>query len=210
MEIIKLLINIIKKILKYFFILLIIGGIIGGGVYFWQQNEYKKESELNLTFFTTDRYDGELVKGIKWTPISTIYANKNAEGIYQSGYSSTGEMFFREVRRNAEPPTVSVYGLYQEEDEGITKDKLFVNVYWIVDCAANIGQEIEFGEYTRELKCNDNGKYLWSSFGWNSPEINDYDIDALGFKYKVSTYPYDMNMLRQNKTLMNYKAKAVN
>ena len=209
MEIIKLLINILKKILKYFFILLIIGGIIGGGVYYWQQNEYKKESELNLAFFTTDKYSGELTKGIKWSPVSTWHSNDNAEANYQYGYKSeSGQMFFREVRQDAIPPVVATYYLFKDSKD--SSDNLAINIHWIIDCKPNSSKKYNINEELEAtLFCDDNGQFLYIKRGWKGTELSNKDIDALGFRYTASTNPFNMDELKQNSTLLTLKSEDI-
>jgi len=205
----EIILNIIKKLFKYLFILIIIGGIIGGGAYFWQENENKKESELNLAFFTTDKYSGELTKGIKWSPVSTWQSNDNAEANYQYGYKSeNGQMFFREVRRDATPPLVATYFLYKDSKD--SSHNLGANIYWIIDCKSNSSKKYNINEELEgTLHCDDNGQYLYVSRGWKGTELNNVDIDALGFRYKASTKPFNMDELKQNSTLLSLKSEDI-
>tara|TARA_B100000787_G_C16056128_1_gene233460 strand:- start:40 stop:678 length:639 start_codon:yes stop_codon:yes gene_type:complete len=211
MEIIKLIINIIKKFFKYLFILIVIGGIVYGAMHFWQENENKKEAELNLAFFTTDKYTGSLTKGVKWSPVSTWESNNNARANYQYGYNSeSGEMFFREVRRDTTPPIAATYFLYKGSED--SNYHLGVNIYWIVDCAPDSSQEFETDdENIFELKCDDGGEYLYTQIGWNGLKPGGWGgetIDALGFSYSVDTSPFNMDEIKQNATLMNLKSEG--
>jgi hypothetical protein len=206
----EIIINIIKKLFKYLFILIIIGGIIGGGAYFWQENENKKEAELNLAFFTTDIYDGSLTKGVKWSPVSTWYSNNNAEANYQYGYKSeSGQMFFREVRRDAIPPVVATYYLYKDSED--SSHNLGVTAYWIVDCPPDSSEEYSYDDNESNflLKCTENGKYLYSTTGWDETDITNGHFDALGFYYKVNTSPFNMTEIKQNATLIKLKSEDI-
>ena len=206
----EIILNIIKKLFKYLFILIIIGGIIGGGAYFWQENENKKEAELNLAFFTTDIYNGSKTKGVKWSPVSTWQSNNNARANYQYGYKSeSGQMFFREVLRDATPPVVATYYLYKDSDD--SSNNLGVTSYWIVDCPPDSSEEYSYddNELNFLLKCAENGKYLYSNSGWEETEVRNDNFDALGFYYKVNTSPFNMTEIKQNATLIKLKSEDI-
>ena len=206
MEIIKLLINIIKKILKYFFILLIIGGIIGGGVYLWQENENKKERELNLAFFTGVKttYSGDKKGNLRLIDWQVDDYRHNPKGQRQFGFDGYGKLYYRHVKRNENPPQVNFYYLEEEEDD----DKFNSHTVWLIDCPASSTTKYSLDEDSATIKCGENGKFLYTSL-WHSARDIDYyfsEINANGFSTYISTKDFDINRLRQNMTLMKLKS----
>jgi hypothetical protein len=195
-----------KKFFKFLFFLITLPIIIYAVFHFWNVNEDKKETQLNLAFFTSENYDGDFIKGVNWAPVTTYYGNNNSRGAYQQGFNENGEMFYREVRRDEKPPTVAVYRL--EERLGV--NHLFVKVYWIIDCTPGSSKKHQLSEtLTKDLKCSDNGKYLHlTPIGWGPTEVSRSEINVLGFNYSVSTNPFDMNQLVQNKTLQKLKEEG--
>ncbi|MDA8755521.1 hypothetical protein N9M98_01935 [Candidatus Pseudothioglobus singularis] len=208
MEIIKLLINIIKKILKYFFILLIIGGIIGGGVYLWQENENKKERELNLAFFTkafpTSMLEqGKYVELIDWQVDDYI---NNPKGEYQYGFDGFGKIYYRQVNRDKTPPSVTFYHMRMKDDD----DQFSSATIWMIDCPKGSSTTYLISENNYgTIKCSKTGDYLYTAL----KHTPDYDLDfystnisANGFSRRINTSSFDMDKLRQNKTLMKLKS----
>ena len=195
-----------KKFFKFLFFLITLPIIIYAVFHFWNVNEDKKETQLNLAFFTSENYDGDFIKGVNWAPVTTYYGNNNSRGAYQQGFNENGEMFYREVLRDEKPPTVAVYRL--EERLGV--NSLFVKVYWIIDCTPGSSKKHQLSEtLTKDLKCSDNGKYLHlTTIGWGPTEVSRSEINVLGFNYSVSTNPFDMNQLVQNKTLQKLKEEG--
>jgi len=190
----------IKKPLKYILILAVIVTLIGfairGGAYLL--NKY--ETKLNLAFFTTDNYNGTVLRGINWSPTSSW---DNRDGKYQSGINSEGQLFYRHVDRKANypigPPVVASYYLFGPKSQIVT------TIYWIMDCNPNLVVEYQLDSSHDALKCSDNGKYLWTRIQWMSDSgTNDISslVTAWGFTYQVSSSYFDILKLQRNATLI--------
>jgi hypothetical protein len=202
MEIIKLIINIIKKFFKYLFILIVIGGIVYGAIHFWNENENKKEAELNLAFFTSENYNGGFTDGVNWSLAQSSYYD-NAQARYQQGLNKDGKMFYREVLRDSKPPTVATYTL----SEHLGKNSLFVDIYWVIDCTPGSSQKYQLSEtLSKDLRCSDNGEYLYlAPLRWHNTEVSKYEVNVSGFNYTVSTKRFNMSQLLQNQILQKLK-----
>ncbi|MDB4140442.1 hypothetical protein N9746_08055, partial [Candidatus Thioglobus sp.] len=204
---IKLIINIIKKFFKYLFILIVIGGIIGGGVYLWQENENKKERELNLAFFTgvSETFSGDIkaaVRAIDWEVDD--YYHYNSTGEYQSGFDGYGKLYYRHVKRNTNPPSVTLYYL-DEKDEG---DDFSSVTVWMIDCTPDSSTPYLIGENSATIRCSEDGKRLFSYLShYPDRGIRMYraEINANGFTTSINPSKFDINKLRQNMTLIKLK-----
>ena len=206
MEIIKIIIIIIKKLFKYLFILIIIGGIIGGGVYLWQEYKNKKERELNLAFFnegfpTSALGDGEYINAIDWQLDDYRH---NPKGEYQYGFDENGKMYFRQVMRDESPPNVTFYHMEIKDDD----DQFSSATIWMIDCPPDSTTSYKISENNdATIRCSKNGDYLYAANKHNPRNLNLYSktLNANGFSMYFSTSNFDMDKLRQNKTLMRLK-----
>lgn len=180
-----------KKFLKFLlFLVLIIAAL-----FFYDDYDKKKEREPNLGFFTTEDYVSEEARNIKWTPIEGA---NNKEGQFQKGFNSKGQLLFREVRRNDSPPMFALYYLSLSSEN---EDSFIVQPVWIVDCKEDsIIEYMMDGVKGFELRCR-KGKYLTTQVPY--ARITSGYLDAQGFEYYVNPYKFDMNELKQNRTLLN-------
>jgi len=207
--------------LKGTLILIVLAGIIGGIGYLWQENQITEEQKvlnneikLNLSFFTSDfPLNTGATRTESITEWSSAYddleVHKYYKGSHQKGFNKNGQMYFRIVRRDTNPPSVTTYWMDRDNE----KNQISTSSIFITECLP--GKQLDYvavisnreGKVESTLNCSKDGQYLYSTFmhTYNSPEINkdeSYEINANGFLLKFNFNVSTINKLLQNQSLL--------
>ena len=212
-----------KSGINYFkvaIIILVFVGIAGSTGYIWQKNEIKKEQEainneieLNLSFFTSDFPKNSTASRTEsiaeWVSVyNDLEFQKYYKGTYQKGFNKNGQMYFRIVQRNANPPALTFYWM----DNNLENNQLRTSSIFISECLPD--KEIEYfmkhynGDNNQgSLNCSKNGQYLFSTLQhtFSSSEVKkdwEYSQNANGFLLKFNIRESMANELLKNKTLL--------
>ena len=181
-----------KSGINYFkvaIIILVFVGIAGSTGYIWQKNEIKKEQEainneikkeqeainneieLNLSFFTSDFPKNSTASRTEsiaeWVSVyNDLEFQKYYKGTYQKGFNKNGQMYFRIVRRDTNPPSVTTYWMDRDNE----KNQISTSSIFITECLP--GKQLDYvavisnreGKVESTLNCSKDGQYLYSTF----------------------------------------------